>query len=54
MPKVKSKAQLGFYGAIIAGKAKNTHGLSKAKAKEMVRGTSTKGLPYHVKASKGK
>lgn len=55
MPKVSSKAQAGFYGAIIAGKAKNPHGLSKAKAKEMMKGTSTKGLPYRVhKSPKGK
>ena len=52
MPKVRSKAQAGFYGAIIAGKARDGGGLTPEKAKEMLRGTSTKGLPWKVKKRK--
>lgn len=44
MPAV-SKAQAGLLGSIIAGISKRKTGLSKAKAREMLRGTKVKDLP---------
>lgn len=44
MPAV-SRAQAGLLGSIIAGISRNTGGLSKAKAREMLRGTKVKNLP---------
>lgn len=52
MSPARSKAQMRFMGAVIAGKAK-APGLSKTEAKEFLRGHSQKGLPEHVK-KKGK
>lgn len=43
MPAV-SKAQARFMGAVVGGKIKKK-GLSKAKAKEFLRGVSVKKLP---------
>ena len=48
MPAV-SKKQAGFFGAIIAGKARKKHkGLSRSEAREALRGHSTKHLPEQV------
>jgi hypothetical protein len=44
----KSKAQAGFMGMIASGKIKKK-GLSKAKAKEFLRGITMKKLPTKVK-----
>lgn len=43
--KVKSKAQARFLGAIAGGRRKPPKGLSRAKAREMLRGTKLKRLP---------
>lgn len=44
----KSKAQAGFMGLIASGKVKKK-GLSKAKAKEFLRGVNVKKLPKKKK-----
>jgi hypothetical protein len=44
----KSKAQVRFMGAVAGGKIKKK-GLSKAEAKEFIRGQSTKNLPEKAK-----
>jgi hypothetical protein len=49
MPKkAKSKAQANYLGAVAGGKIKKS-GLSKAKAKEMLRGTDKSKLPAKKK-----
>jgi len=48
---VVSKAQARFMGAIAGGKLKKK-GLSKAKAKEFLRGVKVKKLPSKVKKGK--
>lgn len=45
---VKSKAQAGFMGMVASGKIKKK-GLSKAKAKEFLRGVKINKLPRKVK-----
>lgn len=45
---VKSKAQAGLMGAVASGK-KKIKGLSKAEAKEMLRGSKVKSLPKKKK-----
>ncbi len=45
----KSKKQAAFFGAVAGGKARKGKGLSKAKAKEMLRGTKVKKLPKKIK-----
>ena len=42
---VRSKAQAGFYGAIIAGKARGEGGPTKEQAKRALRGANVKDLP---------
>jgi len=55
MPKVKSKAQAGFLGAVAGGKSyKKPAGLSRAEAKEMLRGSKQKRLPSKKKGKKKK
>ena len=49
----KSKAQAGFMGAIIAGKARKK-GPSKKVAREFLRGHKVKGLPRKVRKKKKK
>jgi len=44
MPKAKSKSQARFFGGIAGGKFKKK-GLSRAEAKERVRGVKYKELP---------
>lgn len=51
MPKVKSKKQAGFLGAVAGGK-KKVKGLSKEKAKEMLKGAKVKPLPEKAKKKK--
>lgn len=46
--KVKSKAQAAYLGAVAGGAIKKK-GLSKDKAKEMLKGSKTKKLPKKVK-----
>lgn len=53
MPKAKSKAQAGLFGAIIAGKARKAEGMSVEEAKERLRGVKVKGLPKKAKKKKG-
>ena len=48
---VVSKAQAGFMGAIVGGKRK-VKGLSKAKAREFLRGVKVKNLPKKKKKKK--
>ena len=48
MPKIKSKSQARYLGAIAGGQLKKK-GLSKTKAKEMLRGSKLKKLPKKVK-----
>lgn len=52
MPKAKSKAQAGLYGAIAAGKATKATGMSQEEAKERLRGVHTSSLPRRVKRKK--
>lgn len=40
----RSKAQARFFGAVASGRIKRK-GLSRARAREMLRGTKTKRLP---------
>lgn len=50
MSPAKSKAQARFLRAVASGSARDKpEGLSKAKAKEMVEGHPTKGLPERKK-----
>ena len=42
---VRSKAQAGFYGAIIAGKALGKGGPTKEQARRALRGSKVKDLP---------
>ncbi len=44
----KSQAQAGFMGMVAAGKIKKK-GLSRAKAKEFLRGVKVKKLPKKIK-----
>jgi hypothetical protein len=48
---VKSKAQAGFMGLVASGRLKKK-GLSKAKAKEFLRGVSVSKLPKKKKGKK--
>ena len=48
---VKSKAQAGLMGAVIAGK-KKLPGMTKEKAKEHMRGVKVKKLPKYVESGK--
>lgn len=48
---VKSRAQARFFGLIASGKLKKK-GLSKAKAKEYLRGVHYNGLPARKKRKK--
>lgn len=48
---VTSKAQAGFMGAVASGK-KKVKGLSRAKAKEFLRGVKVKKLPWKAKKKK--
>lgn len=49
----KSKKQARFLGAVISGQVKKkSSGLSKAEAREMLRGTKLKKLPKKVKRKK--
>ena len=49
----RSKAQAGFFGAIIAGKARKK-GPTKKQAREFLRGHKVKGLPRKVRKKKKK
>ena len=53
MPKAKSKAQAALFGAVAGGKKTKAKGLSKAEAKERLRGVNIKKLPAR-KAAKRK
>ena len=50
---VKSKAQAGFMGLIASGKIKKK-GLSKAKAKEFLRGVNVTHLPQKKGQGRGR
>ena len=52
MPTV-SKAQAGYFGAVMAGKARGEGAPSKGVAREMLKGTKVKSLPKRKK-KKGK
>ena len=45
MPKVVSKKQAGLFGAVAAGKRTKASGLSRAEAKERLRGVNVSKLP---------
>jgi hypothetical protein len=51
MPKAKSKAQAGLFGAI-AGGTKTMHGLSAAEAKKRLKGVKVSKLPKYSKSKK--
>jgi len=46
--KVKSQAQAGLFGAVIAGKQTKAKSLTQKKAKEKLRGVKVKKLPKKV------
>ena len=48
---VRSKAQAGFMGAVIAGKARKK-GPTKKQAREFLRGHKMKGLPKKIRKKK--
>jgi hypothetical protein len=48
----RSKAQARFFGAVIGGST--GHGLSKAKAREMLRGTKVKRLPERKRRARAR
>ena len=45
MPKAKSKKQARLFGAVAAGKATKASGMTKAEAKERLRGVKVSKLP---------
>ena len=45
MPKAKSKAQARLFGAVAGGKRTKASGLSRAEAKERLRGVKVSKLP---------
>lgn len=45
MPRPKSKAQARLFGAIAGGHRTKATGLSRSKARDMLRGVSIKRLP---------
>jgi hypothetical protein len=45
MPKPKSKAQAGLFGAVAAGKRTKAKSLSQAEARTRLRGAKVKRLP---------
>lgn len=49
--KAKSKRQAGFLGMVASGR-KKVKGLSKSKAREMLKGTKVKKLPTRSKKKK--
>lgn len=54
MPKAKSKAQAGLFGAIAGGKSTKATGMSKASAKRHIKGVNVKSLPARAKKKKKK
>lgn len=48
----KSKAQARFLGAVAAGKARKGTSMTKAQAREHLRGTKVKKLPVRKKKRK--
>lgn len=50
--KAKSKAQARYFGAVAGGKARKKGGLSRKKAREMLRGTKMKRLPARARKKK--
>lgn len=46
MPKARSKAQAGLFGAVAAGKARKRTGMSKASARKHLRGVKVSRLPW--------
>ena len=56
MPKAKSKAQAGFFGAVIAGTTRKPTTMTKAQARKHLRGVKIKKLPVRIgiKKKKGK
>jgi hypothetical protein len=50
----KSKAQARLFRAVAAGKARKKTGMSRAKARHMVKGHPTKGLPNRKRRRKKK
>lgn len=51
---VKSKRQARLFGAVAGGAKTKAKGLSKAKAKESLRGQKLKKLPEKAKKKKGR
>lgn len=49
MPKAKSKAQAGLFGARAAGKKTKASGLTRAEARTRLRGVKVKRLPKKAK-----
>lgn len=45
MPKAKSKAQAGLFGAVAGGKATKATGMTPAQGRSHLRGVKTKSLP---------
>lgn len=52
MPKAKSKAQAGLFGAIAGGKSTKATGMSKASAKRHIKGVKVKDLPARAAKKK--
>lgn len=52
MPKAKSKKQAALFGAIAAGKTTKATSMSRAEARERLRGVKIKKLPRTAKRKK--
>jgi hypothetical protein len=52
MPKAKSKKQARLFGAVAAGKSTKATGMSRAEARERLRGVKTKDLPLRKRKKK--
>lgn len=49
MPKARSRAQAGLFGAIAGGKARKRTGISAAEARKRLRGVRVSRLPRRAK-----
>ena len=52
MPKVRSKAEARFWGAVAGGKSKAAPNVSREEAKKRLRGVKVSKLPARKKARK--
>jgi hypothetical protein len=54
MPKAKSKKQARLFGAVAAGKSTKAKGMSRAEAKERLRGVKLSKLPTRKRKKRRK